>query len=134
MGSLAKTLLNLAQTTTRLIDRQATDSCFVLRATKTPDGRGQTVKTYAATTTTALPCFYAVLSGTAAEMEAERVAQKRPVVYRRLVLAAAVDVTPKDRLRLVARGDVPQLDLEIVRVAALSGVMKEVIVVEEVAA
>ncbi len=130
MGSLANTLGRLAQTAAKTIDKLGTDSFFVLRETATPNNRGATVKSFAATTTNPIPCFYAVVSRNPESLEEEFGQQRKPVVFRRFVCAATVDVKTKDRLRLVARDTVPQIDMEILRVEPLSGVLIAIITAE----
>lgn len=130
MGSLANTLARLAKTTALLTDKLGTDSFFVLRETATPNGRGATIKSFAQTTPQPVPCFYAVVSRNPEAIEEEFGQQRKPVVFRRFVCAATVDVKTKDRLRLVARDSVPQIDMEILRVAPLSGVVLEIITAE----
>ena len=119
----------------QLIDKVVgTDSFFVMRAgSPTSDGRGGTRKTYSATTVEAISCTCAVIAS-AGQPDLERIAAERQVslVFRRMVCAAEVDCTTKDRVKLVARGATPELAaLEVVRSVLLSGALREIVTVEE---
>lgn len=131
MNAMQAILAQLAPVADALAAQFGTDTFFVLRAAATQNGRGSTVKTYQPTTAAALPCFCAVLPAQAEALEEQRANQRRPVVFRRFVVGRTVNVQHDDRLRLVARGSVPQIDMEIVRVAPLSGLYQEVITVAE---
>ena len=133
-GSLGLLLNRLAATTNRIVARFGTDDFLVLRASKTGNGRGGTKKEFEPTTEEPHGCFYSVYDAGPKEQEEVRAARRAPVIFRRFVCQTGVDVTHADRLRLVARADVPEIDLEIVRVAPLSGVLLEVITVEELKA
>lgn len=135
MGSLAATLNRLgSRTVPRLTEKLGTDSLFVLRAASpTSDGRGGARKAYTPTTDEAIPCFYAVITSPRDEQLERIIAERKvPLVFRRFVCAAATDVTPRDRLTLVARGAVAEVvGMEIVRAAPISGVLMEIVTVEE---
>lgn len=105
---------------------------FVLRATETEDGRGGVVRQLSATTAAPYPCSYSVMPISAKALEEQRASGSKPVIYRRFISASDVDVLYTDRLRLVAFGDVPQIDMVIVKIAPLSGVAKEIITIEEI--
>lgn len=131
--SLAALITSLSGTTTRLIDKLATDSFFVLRAATTV-GKGDATKDYQPTTAEALPCFYSLVTHDDSSLEAIRATKRRPVVFYKFNVQAGVDITVSDRLRLVARAPLGQKDLEIARVADAIGLAREVIAIEEVPA
>jgi hypothetical protein len=132
-GLLGNILTRLEPTMGRLTGQFGTDDFFVLRhAAPVSDQRGGTRKSYEATTEEALRCFCTVIQAHGGELEKIVAARKVPVVIRRFVCAATVDVNTQDRLKLVARGEVPEItDMEVVRAVPLSGVLMEVIAIEE---
>lgn len=132
--SLASTISRLSRTANRIADKFGTDEVFVLARRRAADGRGATVKAYAPTTRAPFRCFYSVLDSAPEKLEVIRAERRAPVLFRRFVLRSDAAVTHENRLRLVARGDVPQIEMEIVRVAPLSGLLVEVIAVEELKA
>lgn len=133
MRALGKVLDRLAPAMGKVTDKIGTDAFFVLRAgTAVSDGRGGTKKSYQPTTSAELSCFHSVIQAHGADLERIVAERKVALVFRRLVCAASVNATTKDRIKLVARGAVPELpDLEIVRSVLLSGVLREIVVVEE---
>jgi hypothetical protein len=134
MPALGKLLTRLAATTNRIVERFGTDEFFVLREQVTKDNRGSSRKSYGPTTPSPFGCFVAVLPDTAQGLAEMRAAQRRPVVFRRFVIQTTVGVKHDDRLRLVARGDSPEVDVSVVKVTPLSGLMQEVITAEEIGA
>jgi hypothetical protein len=129
--SFANLMNRMSTLAENLTEKIGTDSFFVLRATKTLDGKGGSTKPLTATTAAAIPCFYNVLPSSHEKLEEVSAAQRKPVIFRRFVCKASADVRHNDTLRLVARGEVGQIDMQIVKVAPLTGVMLEIITVEE---
>lgn len=130
--ALAKLVSRLSVTTDRLVERLGTDSFFVLRAAKTGNGKGGTLKTYNPTGATAHGCFYSLVDRLDSLPAAVRATQRKNVIHYRFNVPATTDITQADRLRLVARAPVGQKDLEVVHVADPIGLTRLVIAVEEV--
>ncbi|MEN3329017.1 MAG: hypothetical protein V7638_3824 [Acidobacteriota bacterium] len=131
MGTFAGLLANLKVTTKRIVEGMASDSAFVMRASRTSNSKGGKVGSYAATTQQPYSCFSSPVSEGQVEREQMRASQRKPGVFHRFTFAADVDVLASDRLRRVATRGLAQTDMEIIRVTDMVGLTREVIAFEE---
>ena len=126
-------MTRLSGTVERLTGKIGTDEFFVLReGAPVSNGRGGTTKGVPeATTEEPIPCFYAIVPPMTPLMQKLVAERKVALVFRRFVCGASVGVTTEDRLRLVAREPVPEIEMEVIRATPISGLVMEIITVEE---
>lgn len=130
MGSLANVLANLQTRANKLVTGMATDSAFILRRTLSSNSKGGQTGAFSATTATAHPCFYQVMTRQQADRYMAATQYKAGTFYE-FVFRSDVDVKATDRIQLVANRGVAQKEMAILNVADQIGLSITVVAFEE---